>query len=377
MLRPESATGFIRRLREPPPPVVRASGVGHDFGTPDHPMPVLFDVDLRIGPGEMVILTGPSGSGKTTLLTLIGALRSVQTGTLRVMGKELQGLGEAERVAVRRGLGFIFQAHNLFASLTALQNVRLALELHGGRRRELDERAAEILGGLGLGDRLHHKPEALSGGQRQRVAVARALAARPPLILADEPTAALDAESGRLVIDLLQGLGREHGTATLLVTHDSRVLDAADRIVNMIDGRVVSNVHVNETIAICEFLLQVPIFAEHTPNSLAEIAGHMHTQRFPPGHQIFRQGDPGDYFYLVRDGSVRILDEDGGKELAVLGPGSFFGEVALIAEQPRNATAVTGAAAELYALDKANFQLALERGKSFRDQLLEIFLNRR
>ncbi|MEO1086303.1 MAG: ATP-binding cassette domain-containing protein, partial [Acidobacteriota bacterium] len=163
-------------------------------------MPVLFDVDLNIDPGELVILTGPSGSGKTTLLTLIGALRSVQRGSLTTLGRELRGLDRRDLVAVRRDLGFIFQAHNLFDSLTARQNVRLALELDDEDPRAIDRRVEEILDQVGLADRMEHKPEALSGGQRQRVAVARALARRPALVLADEPTAALDRTSGAQVM---------------------------------------------------------------------------------------------------------------------------------------------------------------------------------
>lgn len=357
-------------------PVVWVQDVSHDFGSTEHPMPVLHAVDLRVEAGEIVLMTGPSGSGKTTLLTLIGALRSLQQGSLRVLGQELLGLDAEQRVQVRRGLGFIFQQHNLFDALTALQNVRLALELHGGTRRQLDDRCREILDAVGLGDRLHHKPEALSGGQRQRVAVARALAARPALILADEPTAALDAGTSRQVIELLQTLAREQGTSTLLVTHDARILDTADRIVNMVDGRIVSNVKVGESLEICEFLTRVPGFADQTPGALAEIAEQMHRRRVVAGETLFRQGDIGDELFIIREGAIRIVDDADGEELAVLESGEFFGEAALLEDQPRNASAIALRDSELFTLGKAQFRAALERRKSLREQLLELLATR-
>ena len=201
---------------------------------------VLREVDLRVGPGEIVILTGPSGSGKTTLLTLAGALRGVQEGSCRVLGRELAGAREAERVALRRRIGFIFQSHNLLGFLSARQNVAMALELDGATsERERLERADAMLASVGLAEHAGKWPGQLSGGQRQRVAVARALVGSPGLILADEPTAALDKASGQEVVHLLRDLARSRGTAILLVTHDPRILDVADRIVAMEDGRVV------------------------------------------------------------------------------------------------------------------------------------------
>ena len=201
--------------------VVEVCGVNHYFGKGENRKQVLFDCRLQLRRGEIVIMTGPSGSGKTTLLTLIGGLRSVQEGSLRAIDRELFGLGAAELVEVRRNIGFIFQSHNLFDSLTARQNVRMALELHRGMAAsEMDERAVEMLGQLGLARRVHYKPQSLSGGQRQRVAIARALVNRPKLVLADEPTAALDKESGAQVVKLLRQLATEQGCTILLVTHD-------------------------------------------------------------------------------------------------------------------------------------------------------------
>jgi len=219
--------------------VIKIENLNFAFGAGALRKQILFDVNLRVATGEIVIMTGPSGGGKTTLLTLIGALRSAQEGSVQVLGKELLGAGEREMVAVRRYIGYIFQAHNLLKSITARQNVLMSLELHEQFSPiERSEKAAEMLAAVGLEDHLDKIPDRLSGGQKQRVAIARALAAQPKLILADEPTAALDSRSGRNVVDILQKLAREQGSSILLVTHDNRILDIADRIVNMEDGRL-------------------------------------------------------------------------------------------------------------------------------------------
>ena len=210
------------------------------FGEGELRKQVLYDISLNLPKGQIVILTGPSGSGKTTLLTLIGALRTLQEGSLTVLGQELVGLKNKDLIDVRRNIGFIFQAHNLFESLSASQNVEMSVELTGalsGKRK----RAADILTKLGLGDRIDYKPNALSGGQKQRVAIARALVNHPKIILADEPTAALDKDSGRNVVNLMRHLCETEGTTVLMVTHDNRVLDVADRIINLVDGQVESD----------------------------------------------------------------------------------------------------------------------------------------
>ena len=213
--------------------------VTYAYGTGDLARPVLRDVDLSVAPGEVVLLTGPSGSGKTTLLTLIGALRALQTGSATVLGQELAGATERQRTALRRRIGFIFQQHNLLGFLTARQNVAMALELDPAtNERDRLARAGEMLAAVGLAEKCESRPDQLSGGQRQRVAVARALAGQPGLILADEPTAALDKQSGGDVVRLLRDLARRRGVPILMVTHDPRILDIADRIVAMEDGRI-------------------------------------------------------------------------------------------------------------------------------------------
>ncbi len=219
-------------------PAVRVQRLTHHYGSGAARRRILCDVDLEIGRGEIVILTGPSGSGKSTILTLIGALRSVQEGSLNVLGSELKDASEARRAAVRKDIGFIFQTHNLVGALTARQNVEMALQLRAGPRPNIRAAARELLHGVGLLDRENYRPDQLSGGQRQRVAVARALAGGPRLVLADEPTASLDRASGREVVDLLSKLARENGCTVLLVTHDNRILDIADRIVGLEDGTI-------------------------------------------------------------------------------------------------------------------------------------------
>lgn len=221
-------------------PVVSIRNLDHFYGHGSLQKQVLFNVGFDLNPGEIVLLTGPSGCGKTTLLTLIGGLRSVQTGTLTVLGQELHGANQRQRVEVRRNIGYIFQAHNLLRFLTSSQNVQMTLDLQADLK--WDERIArsqQMLTAVGLGDHLDYYPENLSGGQKQRVAIARALVGRPKLVLADEPTAALDRQSGRDVVDLMQQLAKEQGCTILLVTHDNRILDIADRILEMEDGHLV------------------------------------------------------------------------------------------------------------------------------------------
>jgi putative ABC transport system ATP-binding protein len=218
-------------------PIIAIDRVCHYFGKGNLRKQILFDISTRIEPGEVVIMTGPSGSGKTTLLTLIGALRSTQEGSMRVFGEELRQAPTANLVALRRNIGYIFQAHNLLKSLTSLQNVMMSLELHEHlTAAEARDRAGEMLGQVGLGDFGHAYPDQLSGGQKQRVAIARALVANPRLILADEPTSALDKRSGRDVVEIMRRLAKEKGSAVVMVTHDNRILDIADRLINMEDG---------------------------------------------------------------------------------------------------------------------------------------------
>jgi putative ABC transport system ATP-binding protein len=219
-------------------PVVVAS-LDHHYGRGELRRQILFDVSARIPAGQIVIVTGPSGSGKTTLLTLVGALRAAQSGSVRVLSEELNGANTSSRERVRRRIGFIFQQHNLVAALTAAENVELGLRATGRfPRAELRRRARAMLEAVSLGAHTEKRAHELSGGQRQRVAIARALVGNPAIVLADEPTASLDRVSGREVVDHMQTLAREHGATILMVTHDNRILDIADRILHLEDGRI-------------------------------------------------------------------------------------------------------------------------------------------
>lgn len=219
--------------------VIDIQNVSHFFGKGQLRKPVLSDISLSIHPGEVVILMGPSGSGKTTLLTLIGGLRSLQSGSLSVLGKEFNGANKGQLRRVRSQIGFIFQDHHLLKCLTAQQNVMMSLKLHQNLSiKDRRQRAIATLESVGLGDRIHYLPDSLSGGQKQRVAIARALVAQPQLVLADEPTAALDSQTGRDVVTIMQKLAKSKQCAVLLVTHDNRILDIADRIIQMEDGQL-------------------------------------------------------------------------------------------------------------------------------------------
>ena len=200
---------------------------------------ILFEASARVEEGEVVILTGPSGSGKTTLLTLMGALRAAQEGSVKIFGEELKGASERTLTAVRRRIGYIFQSHNLLKALNVEQNVQMAIQLsERGSRNEEQKRIEAVLERVGMADHISKRVDQLSGGQRQRIAIARALVNRPKIILADEPTASLDKESGRDVAQLIQQLAREEGASVVLVTHDNRILDIADRILHLEDGHM-------------------------------------------------------------------------------------------------------------------------------------------
>ena len=220
--------------------VVEITNLDFFYGSGSMKKQTLFDINLTLRKGEVVIMKGPSGSGKTTLLTLMGALRSANKGSLKVFGEELVNGHNKLLIRTRRNIGYIFQAHNLLNSLTARQNVQMSMELHPEySKKETIARSEEMLSAVGLSDRLNYYPENLSGGQKQRVAIARALVSYPKMVLADEPTAALDSKSGRGVVEIMQKLAKEQGCTILIVTHDDRILDVAERIIELEDGKIV------------------------------------------------------------------------------------------------------------------------------------------
>jgi len=202
-------------------------------------VPALRGVDLDVCAGELMLLMGPSGSGKTTLLSIMGCILTATSGSVRIGGREVTTLNEKELPAVRLAqIGFVFQGFNLFPTLTAGENVELMLDLKGIRPNDAKIRSQALLDQVGLGDKYRSFPSNLSGGQKQRVAIARALAGDPQIILADEPTAALDSHTGRNVMELMRKLAHERGRAVVIVTHDPRMVEFADRITHIADGLI-------------------------------------------------------------------------------------------------------------------------------------------
>jgi putative ABC transport system ATP-binding protein len=224
-------------------PAVSARKLFHAYGDGLRRKTILHDVNIEVRPGELTLITGPSGSGKTTLLTLIGALRAVQEGSLCVAGEELYGATSEVQTRVRRRVGYVFQASNLLPFLTARENVLMSLNLLPTPlpKEESRNRAAEALAAVGLADHVDDYPGTLSGGEKQRVAIARALAHRPRLVLADEPTAALDKQNGHECVKLMREVARAQGCPILIVTHDPRIQDIADRILRIDDGHIMES----------------------------------------------------------------------------------------------------------------------------------------
>jgi putative ABC transport system ATP-binding protein len=221
-------------------PAIAVRAVSKIYGAAETAVHALHDVELEVRRGEVLVMIGPSGSGKTTLLSIMGAILSATTGSVAINGEEIVGLPERELAQVRLAhIGFVFQGFNLFPALTALENVELALDVRGVRGYRARWRARAALEAVGLGNKLNAHPADLSGGQKQRVAIARAVVGEPAILLADEPTAALDSESGSAVLQLLKCLAHERGRAVVMVTHDQRALAYADRIVAIADGRIV------------------------------------------------------------------------------------------------------------------------------------------
>ncbi len=220
-------------------PAVTCRNITKEFGDGDAKVLALRGVDLDVRPGELTLLVGPSGCGKTTLISIIAGLLNPTAGEISVLGADLRRLGGRRLVQFRgEKIGFVFQQYNLLPSLTAAENAAVPLLIAGYSRREAVDRAGAVLASLDLGDRTGSLPSQLSGGQQQRVAIARALVHEPRLLVCDEPTAALDAHSGRMVMELVRRVAVQPGRAVIVVTHDNRVFDFGDRIVSMSDGRV-------------------------------------------------------------------------------------------------------------------------------------------
>jgi putative ABC transport system ATP-binding protein len=367
-----------KSIAEGQKPAIAAASLQHYYGAGELKKQVLFDNTLEIYPGEIIIMTGPSGSGKTTLLTLIGTLRRAQEGELFVLDRPLHTATNTDLLLLRREIGFIFQAHNLFDSLTATQNVRMALELsdpHGSRAQQTAKSKA-MLESVGLGERTGHKPRQLSGGQKQRVAIARGLVHEPRLVLADEPTAALDEKSGRTVVELLRTMAKQKRVTIIIVTHDNRILDVADRIVNLVDGRIRSDVLVQEAAIVSQMLMRCEVFKHLTPRGLAEMADNLKSETFAPDQRVIREGDVGDKFYLIRKGSVAVRRGGSAQPLATLVEGDFFGEMALLTGEPRNASVDTLGETTLYSLSQEEFRKAMAAQASFETEIRNSLFDR-
>ncbi len=210
------------------------------YGTDDSKVMALRGVDLEVRKGELMMLVGPSGCGKTTLISVIAGILDQDEGSCEVYERDFLHMAGSEKVRYRaENIGFVFQAYNLLPALTAAENVAVPLIINGVKRREAVERASELLGKVGMKDKVKSLPSQLSGGQQQRVAIARALVHNPRLIVCDEPTSALDHETGSKVMELLKSVALDNNRALVIVTHDSRVFDFADRIAKMDDGHIV------------------------------------------------------------------------------------------------------------------------------------------
>jgi putative ABC transport system ATP-binding protein len=352
---------------------IRATGVSYSFGEGQTRSQVLFDNTLEIGRGEVVIMTGPSGSGKTTLLTLIGALRRMQEGSLTVLDEDATALNEQGAVKLRRNIGFIFQSHNLFSSLTAIENVRMATVLRRSSVSEMNARASRLLEQLGLGERLLHLPAQLSGGQRQRVAIARALVNGPALVLADEPTAALDAESGQVVLSLLRRLADGmNRTTVLIVTHDQRVIDHADRVVNMMGGRIITNSMTRMTVRITRALAQSEILKGLSEATLTKIASVMTVEVRQQGETIVQEGEPGDRYYLIGSGVAELYK--GGTYQEELYFGEGFGTISSFFHRPVQHTVRAKTELELYVISQADFERVVSSDKTFEARVRSLLM---
>ena len=333
--------------------IVSIERLNHYYGDGELRRQVLFDINIKIHPGEFVIMTGPSGSGKSTLLSLIGCLRSVQKGSLKVLGQELNGAGEAARTRVRRHFGYIFQASNLLTFLTVRKNICMSMELHSDfDRRRIYERTQSILDSVGLLPQIDRYPNQLSGGQKQRVAIACALVTQPKLVLADEPTAALDSHTGRKTIELMHRLAKERGSAVLMVTHDQRILDVADRIVRVEDGRL--GLAYSQ-----ELSLALPGLKEEQITAMA-VKPDLIT--YEPGAAIFREGDRARRFFVVLKGRVEAFHDRPGQPLKVLNTlrrGDYFGEIGLLQEDGRRTASIrvtADAEAKLMVVGREDFR---------------------
>jgi putative ABC transport system ATP-binding protein len=312
-------------------PALEIDDLTVEYRSGDYALRPIDGLSRRVEPGSLVLLLGPSGCGKTTLLSALGGILTPTSGSIRVGDTDVTSLRGAQLTEYRRRtVGMIFQSFNLVPSLTAVENVATPLWAAGVARSEAGDRAVELLERVGMGERLHHRPDDLSGGQQQRVAIARALALDPPLLLADEPTAHLDYIQVEGVIRLIRELA-DGDRIVIVSTHDDRLNPVADEVIEM-----------------------VPRFRPGT-----DAAGR---RTLAAGEVLFRQGDASDLIYVVDAGEVDIVREhaDGGTELrATLGAGEYFGEFGPMLGLPRSATVVARTDVTLSAYPLSEFRARL------------------
>ncbi len=310
--------------------IVKIRGLKHSYKDASVMKQVLHGIDIDVRPGQNVFLTGYSGSGKTTLISLVGCLRSVQEGSLKLFGAELHKASPRKLLEMRKRVGYVFQHFNLLDFMSIRQNVQQSLEIQPDyNAKTARAQAEEMLDAVGLGDRVNDYPADLSGGQKQRVAIARALVHRPKLLIADEPTAALDTSTGRDIIDLVQRLSKAQNSAAIIVTHNMRILDSADEILHMIDGRI--GTAITEQISL--------VLPNLDDRHLAEIASKAVSREFQPGEQILKQGDPADAFFILVKGAVNVFRQETNGSRSDLAHfhkrGTYFGEMGLLTENGR------------------------------------------
>lgn len=333
--------------------LVETTDLKHTYQDASNTKQVLHGINLKIHAGANVFLTGFSGSGKTTLISLIGCLRSVQEGSIKLLGQELNGASEDKLRQMRLKIGYVFQHFNLLDFMTIRQNVQQSLELQPDYDpKDAIRRADEMLDQVGLGDRVNDYPRALSGGQKQRVAIARALVHKPKLVLADEPTAALDSATGREVVEIFQRITKQQGCAVLVVTHNMRVLDTADEILHMVDGHL--GTAVGEQLSL--------VFPTLSDVELIEISKEVEIRAFNPGQMIIEEGDVASEFFLLMKGQVDILRDDGQGSLepiiSLSRRGEYFGEMGLLKEDTRRTASVrasSGGTVELLVISRETF----------------------
>ncbi len=315
--------------------LVDISALRHTYKVGKVSVEVLHGIDLTITAGSNVFLTGYSGSGKTTLISLIGCLRSVQQGSLKLLGEELHNANEAKLLTMRRRIGYVFQHFNLLEFMTIRQNVQQSLRLqHNYSAKQTCYLSEQMLDKVGLGNRVNAYPAELSGGQKQRVAIARALVHKPQLVLADEPTAALDSVTGREIIEVFQKLVKEQNSAALIVTHNTRVLDSADEILHMEDGHL--GIAAREEVS-----LALPTLKD---DELEEIAKNSNLKIYSSGEIIIQQGDTATEFFILLKGVVEVVHtQQNGQEnhiAYIRNRGDYFGEMGLLAENSRRTATI-------------------------------------